>query len=89
MICLPSKSMIIYKETFHLIELPDTCRNKKAVKDEATNETYFPTWNEMQVGWGPKVATASMVPNVTIMLLNAIFGHHFRTQPRLLVRCGH
>jgi len=57
----------------------------KAVKDEATNETYFPTWNEMQVGWGPKVATASMVPNVTIMLLNAIFGHHFRTQPRLLV----
>ena len=43
----------------------------------------------MQVGWGPKVATASMVPNVTIMLLNAIFGHHFRTQPRLLVRCGH
>ena len=39
----------------------------------------------MQVGWGPKVATASMVPNVTIMLLNAIFGHHFRTRTCLLV----
>ena len=26
-----------------------------------------------------------MVPNVTIMLLNAVFGHRFRTQPRLLV----
>ena len=26
-----------------------------------------------------------MVPNVTIMILNAVFGHRFRTQPRLLV----
>merc|ERR1711884_559247 len=39
----------------------------------------------MQTSWGPYLAIASMVPNVTILLLNAAFGHHFRTQPRLLV----
>ncbi len=26
-----------------------------------------------------------MVPNVTMLLLNAAFGHRFKTQPRLLV----
>jgi len=41
--------------------------------------------NEMQTSWGPYLSIASMVPNVTILLLNAAFGHHFRTQPRLLI----
>ena len=34
--------------------------------------------NEMQTSWGPYLSIASMVPNVTILLLNAAFGHHFR-----------
>jgi hypothetical protein len=31
------------------------------------------------------MAVASMVPNVAFLLLNAAFGHRFKTQPRLLV----
>ena len=42
-------------------------------------------YNEMQTAWNAHMAMASMVPNVTMLLLNAAFGHHFRTQPRLLV----
>jgi len=53
--------------------------------NEETGRTDFPAFNSMQSGWGPQVSAASMVPNVTIMLLNAVFGHRFRTQPRLLV----
>ena len=34
--------------------------------------------NELQTSWGPYLSIASMVPNVTILLLNAAFGHHFR-----------
>jgi len=41
--------------------------------------------NAMQEGWNPKLSIFSMVPNVTILILNAVFGHRFRTQPRLLV----
>jgi len=41
--------------------------------------------SEMQKNWGPQLSVASMVPNVTILILNAVFGHRFRTQPRLLV----
>jgi len=44
--------------------------------------------SELQTSWGPYLSIASMVPNVTILLLNAAFGHHFRTQPRLLVSLG-
>ena len=36
--------------------------------------------NEMQTSWGPYLSIASMVPNVTILLLNAAFGHHFRLE---------
>ena len=41
--------------------------------------------NEMQTNWNSNMAMASMIPNVTFLLLNAVFGHHFRTTPRLLV----
>ena len=34
--------------------------------------------SELQTSWGPYLSIASMVPNVTILLLNAAFGHHFR-----------
>ena len=35
--------------------------------------------------WGPNMSMASMIPNVTFLLLNAVFGHRFKTVPRLLV----
>ncbi len=41
--------------------------------------------NDIQTGWGSSMSMASMIPNVTFLLLNATFGHHFKTTPRLLV----
>merc|ERR1719391_51011 len=34
--------------------------------------------------WPGYLSVASMVPNVTFLILNGIFGHRFKTQPRLL-----
>jgi len=41
--------------------------------------------NELQKAWGGYLAVASMVPNVTFLILNGVFGHKFKTQPRLIV----
>lgn len=41
--------------------------------------------DDMQKMWNSKMAVASMIPNVTMLILNAVFGHRFKTQPRLLV----
>jgi len=41
--------------------------------------------NELQKAFGGYLAVASMVPNVTFLILNAFFGHRFKTQPRLIV----
>jgi equilibrative nucleoside transporter 1/2/3 len=41
--------------------------------------------NAVQLSWNSNMAMASMVPNVTFLLLNASFGHHFKTTPRLLI----
>lgn len=41
--------------------------------------------NELQKAWGGYLAVASMVPNVTFLILNGVVGHRFKTQPRLLV----
>jgi len=41
--------------------------------------------NELQKAWGGYLAVASMVPNVTFLILNGIFGHKFKTQPRLII----
>ena len=41
--------------------------------------------NDRQVSWNSNMAMASMVPNVAFLLLNASFGHHFKTTPRLLL----
>ena len=41
--------------------------------------------DDLQTSWGSNMAMASMIPNVTFLLLNATFGHHFKTTPRLLV----
>merc|ERR1719209_259385 len=41
--------------------------------------------NDLQKAWGGYLAVASMVPNVTFLILNGVFGHKFKTQPRLVV----
>jgi len=35
--------------------------------------------------WTGYLAVASMVPNVIFLILNGVFGHRFKTQPRMLV----
>jgi len=54
-----------------------TCQNPSTDNCEPSDE--------MQKMWNSKMAVASMVPNVTMLILNAVFGHRFKTQPRLLV----
>jgi len=41
--------------------------------------------NDLQKAWGGYLAVASMVPNVTFLILNGVVGHKFRTLPRLLI----
>jgi len=52
----------------------------------ATNQTAAgQEQNDLQKAFGGYLAVASMVPNVTFLILNGFFGHRFKTQPRLLV----
>ena len=39
---------------------------------------------DLQKQWASNLSIASMVPNVTFLLLNAAVGHKFRAFPRLL-----
>jgi len=41
--------------------------------------------NELQKAWGGYLAVASMVPNVTFLILNGVVGHKFKTLPRLII----
>jgi len=69
-------------------ELPINMEGSGFVTDVDTTEAaetggYNP--NELQKAWGGYLAVASMVPNVTFLILNGVFGHKFKTQPRLVV----
>jgi len=59
----------------------DTLDSTIATEVNATK----PITNELQNAWGGYLAVASMVPNVTFLILNGLFGHKFRTQPRLII----
>lgn len=39
---------------------------------------------DLQIAWNSYLSMASMIPNVAFLKLNAIFGHHFPTEPRLI-----
>lgn len=41
--------------------------------------------NELQSSWNGYLSVASMVPNVTFLILNGVVGHRFKTQPRLVI----
>merc|ERR1712141_894314 len=49
---------------------------------EARNKDYEKS--DLQTFWPSYLSIASMIPNVLFLQLNAIFGHRFRSQPRLL-----
>jgi len=59
----------------------DTADTTVAAKVNATKSGT----NELQNAWGGYLAVASMVPNVTFLILNGLFGHKLRTQPRLII----
>jgi len=40
---------------------------------------------DLRLVWGGYLAVASMVPNVTFLILNGVVGHKFKTLPRLLI----
>ena len=40
---------------------------------------------DMQLEWNSWLSIASMIPNVVTLKLNAVFGHHYAMQPRLIV----
>jgi len=52
---------------------------------ESGNSTAILPPNDLQKAWGGYLAVASMIPNVTFLILNGFFGHKFRTQPRLVI----
>jgi hypothetical protein len=62
----------------------DKFRNTTAVFPDGTNSTVDHNQSDLQTKWASYLSIASMIPNVTFLLLNAVFGHKFKTQPRLL-----
>ena len=58
-----------------------------SVNEESQNGTEAnagPELTDLQIQWASYLSIASMIPNVLFLLLNAIIGHKFRAQPRLL-----
>jgi len=53
-----------------------------AVEGEQVEEVEV---EDLRLVWGGYLAVASMVPNVTFLILNGVVGHKFKTLPRLLV----
>ena len=41
--------------------------------------------SDLQLAWAPYLSMCAMIPNVTVLLLNALFGHKIKTNPRLIV----
>lgn len=68
-------ALVTDEETTELLEA--------AAPEAAPCEGWCP--NDLQKAWGGYLAVASMVPNVTFLILNGVMGHRFKTQPRLLV----
>ena len=46
------------------------------------------TWdcpNNLQKTWAGYLAVASIIPNMTFLILNGVVGHHFKTLPRMVI----
>jgi len=65
-------------------ELPEETTIYDDAEDDSTDDL-SPGPNKLQNAWNGYLAVAAMVPNVTFLILNAVFGHKFKTQPRLIV----
>jgi len=55
-------------------------RNTTAIPDDEKGEEL----TELQIQWASYLSIASMIPNVLFLFLNALAGHKFKAQPRLL-----
>jgi equilibrative nucleoside transporter 1/2/3 len=54
------------------------------VTEESNGTILSEETEDIAAMWPGYLAVASMVPNVTFLILNGVFGHRFKTQPRLL-----
>jgi len=71
-----------------MLQINSNITSQTPVNEESDIDDTYKTCtpnDEMQKMWNSKMAVASMIPNVTMLILNAVFGHRFKTQPRLLV----
>jgi len=41
--------------------------------------------NDLQIQFASYLAISAQIPNVTVLILNGLFGHRFKTTPRLLI----
>merc|ERR1719422_1104090 len=74
-------TVVAYWNTkFRTVEVPEI-----EMEVALGNFTELEAPNDLQKAWGGYLAVASMVPNVTFLILNGVVGHKFRTLPRLLI----
>ena len=52
--------------------------------ESASSTLFGGTKNSLQIEFTSDLAIAAMIPNVTFLVLNGLFGHRFRTTPRLV-----
>jgi len=52
--------------------------NNETLADSETKMT------DLQMSWGPYLSMAAMIPNVTMLLVNAVIGHRMKVKPLLI-----
>ena len=62
-----------------MTEVQVQCGSNSSIANDEKSEL-----TDLQVQWASNLSIASMIPNVTFLLLNAVLGHKFRAFPRLL-----
>lgn len=83
---LPWNFFIAVNE-YWMFKFRDTTRNETLDSEDDDvhkgNSTGYEL-SPLQLKWASYLSIASMIPNVFFLLLNAVYGHRFKTQPRLL-----
>ena len=52
--------------------------------NSTTVDTVTDSKNKLQLEFTSDLAVAAMIPNVMFLILNGLFGHRFKTTPRLV-----
>ena len=57
--------------------------------NSTTVDTVTDSKNKLQLEFTSDLAVAAMIPNVMFLILNGLFGHRFKTTPRLVCSLFH